>query len=121
MSLTYWSAPGMKSVRTFFTSAQILKIEGKAFNMIMRIVCKERKLDPQDLVGTSRKRDIAEGRHLVFYLLKQHTVLTLKQIGFPMGGRDHSTVIHACDSIKNRLDTEPLFRDLVERIESKIV
>jgi len=98
MSLTYWSAPGMKSVRGFFTSAQILKIEGKAFNMVMRLVCNQLKLNPIDLVGTRRTRDIVQGRHLVFYLLSEHTVLTLKQIGFPMGGRDHSTVINACNS-----------------------
>lgn len=121
MNLTYWSAPGMKSLRPFFSAVQLLKIEGEAFIKVMGVVCIELELNPSDLIGKTRDRTVMEGRHLVFYLLTKHTQLTLKSIGRSMGGRDHTTVIHGRHSIMDRIDTEPEFKQLVESIEQKII
>jgi chromosomal replication initiator protein len=54
------------------------------------------------------------------YFSKQLTTHSLKSIGLRFGGRDHSTVIHACTAIENRIDLEPAFRAEVEEIQQKL-
>ncbi|MBK8153624.1 MAG: hypothetical protein IPK61_11610 [Saprospiraceae bacterium] len=47
--------------------------------------------------------------------------VSLKAIGDYFGGKDHSTVIHACKSVENMLVTDPLLKSLAQEIEKKIV
>jgi len=105
MSLSYWIKPGL-----FNNSETIIKL-----------VCDTMGLDIKDVLGKCRKTPLAEARFLIFHLLFKRTELTLKAIGEKVGGRDHSTVIHGLRAFQNRLDTEPRFKNLVDKIESKIV
>lgn len=107
MSLTYWIAPG----RTKCFDAQTT----------IDFVCELKNLDIKDVLGKSRKRPLADARFLIYYILKKHTDMTKLAIGNAVGNRDHSTVIHGLTAFQNRLDTEPGFKQLVDRIESKIV
>jgi hypothetical protein len=53
----------------------------------------------------SRKREIVEARQLAMWFMKDETALSLKNIGFTFGGRDHATVIHAVQTINDLLIT----------------
>ncbi|MCB0717342.1 MAG: chromosomal replication initiator protein DnaA, partial [Bacteroidetes bacterium] len=64
---------------------------------------------------------VVQARQVAMYCCKQLTNQPLKTIGLRFGGRDHSTVIHACRSVENRLDTEPQFKYELERIQSDLV
>ena len=54
------------------------------------------------------------------YIAKQLTQHSLKTIGLHFGGRDHSTVIHANQSVENQIETNPKFREMIEEIRHKI-
>lgn len=54
------------------------------------------------------------------YLLKKHTRLSLAKIGELTGGKDHSTVLHACKAVMNHMEIEFAYRDEMIRLEGKI-
>lgn len=59
----------------------------------------------------TRKRDIVEARQVAMYLSKRNTKESLAKIGSAIGGKDHATVIHACRTVENLLETDRVFRD----------
>ncbi|MEL6413198.1 MAG: helix-turn-helix domain-containing protein, partial [Bacteroidota bacterium] len=68
----------------------------------------------------SRKREVVLARQTAMYLSKKYTNHSLKSIGDYFGGRDHSTVIHALQTINDLLDTNPPFRRSLEDLQHKI-
>ena len=73
----------------------------------------------QALIGRSRTRKITTARHLVAYLLREELGLGYSEIGALLGGRDHSTVIHAVTRIQGALATDPqLHQDLLSTMRN---
>jgi chromosomal replication initiator protein len=68
-----------------------------------------------DLCARTRKHPIVTARHVAMYLAREFTDKSLADIGAHFGGRDHSTVINACQSVQDRIDTEPPFARHVEQ------
>jgi len=68
-----------------------------------------------DLCARTRKHPIVTARHVAMYLAREFTDKSLADIGAHFGGRDHSTVINACQSVRDRIDTEPAFARHVEQ------
>ena len=62
-----------------------------------------------DIYGKGRKQEVALTRQVAMYLSKELTHNSLKSIGLFYGGRDHSTVIHACKTIKIKMDEDDIF------------
>jgi chromosomal replication initiator protein len=55
-----------------------------------------------DLTGPARARRISWPRQVAMAILRQRTNMSLPEIGLQFGGRDHSTVMHACDNVAKR-------------------
>ena len=72
------------------------------------------------LVGATRKQEVASARHIGMYLCKSLTGAPLKAIGTHFGNRDHTTVIHACRSVKRKLADDPGFEDLITQLRDQI-
>ena len=71
-------------------------------------------VDSEALLGRRRDKLTALARQVAMYLLREETDMGLATIGKAMGGKDHSTVLHACTRIANRIDVDPyLRRDIV--------
>lgn len=87
---------------------------------IRDIVAESFDLDPDLLIGKSRKRPIVDARQVAMFFCKQLTQLSLEAIGRRFGGRDHSTVIHACRAVQARIDTDPGFQVQVELIGQRL-
>lgn len=69
-------------------------------------------LSKQDLAGRSRARSISRPRQLTMYIIREETNTSLPQIGKLLGGRDHTTVMHGCETISTQIETnEQLRRD----------
>ncbi|MBX4189811.1 chromosomal replication initiator protein DnaA [Candidatus Parcubacteria bacterium] len=103
---TYLSAPYRK------TSPQsVLKSVADFYNISLA-----------DLVKRSRKKEVVKPRQIAMFLLREETKLSFPEIGQKLGGRDHSTVIHACEKIRSESAVdEPLKQELVlikERVYS---
>jgi chromosomal replication initiator protein len=73
---------------------------------IIDSVVEQYKVRIADLKGKSRLREIVLPRQVAMYLAKELTNLSLKSIGYHFGGRDHSTVIHAIQTVNDLMDTD---------------
>ncbi len=78
------------------------------------------QLTPADLTGRKRDRATALARQLAMYLLREHTLYSLTQIGAELGSRDHSTVLHACAKITGALDTNPYLQHKISEFRQII-
>ncbi len=87
---------------------------------IRDIVAESFEVEPELLIGKSRKRPIVDARQVAMFFCKQMTQLSLEAIGGRFGGRDHSTVIHACRAVQARLDTDPKFREHMQLIAQRL-
>ncbi len=87
---------------------------------IQRTVAEFYRLPMQELLSRNRKREIVSARQVAMFLCKQHTTHTLQHIGRRFGGRDHTTVIHACTAVQDRIDVETGFRREMERLQHVI-
>jgi len=87
---------------------------------ITKIVCSYLNIAENKIRDKSRKKEIVLARQLAMYLSKELTKSSLKSIGLQFGGRDHSTVIHACNAIENAIATDPNMRDIVNSLRTQI-
>jgi len=87
---------------------------------IQSIVCDYYHLDPSAIQGKSRKSEISSARQVTMYLAKKHTGASFSNIGKLVGKRDHATVLHACKTIRNLLETDKEFRSSVEELEMRL-
>jgi chromosomal replication initiator protein len=67
---------------------------------IQRVVCEYYKIKMNDMVSKRRSRSVARPRQVAMALAKELTNHSLPEIGEAFGGRDHTTVLHACRKIK---------------------
>lgn len=72
------------------------------------------------LVSKSRKQEVAEARMIAMYFSRKLTELSLKKIGLYFGGRDHSTVVHACKKVDQQIRDSEDFRSKINSIEAEI-
>ncbi len=72
------------------------------------------------LTGKSRARPIAEARHVAMYLLREDADLAFKQVGFILGQRDHSTIIHGVQKITNAMAGDPRLAAQLDEIRASV-
>lgn len=99
-------------VKSSFTE---LKIED-----IQNMVCDFYGVSYDALLSTSRKREIVQARQITMYLAKKFTKNSLKSIGEHFAGKDHTTVIHSCQTVENLMDTDGEYKDKLEEIMQKV-
>ena len=87
---------------------------------ITKIVCSYLNITEDKLRDKSRKKEIVFARQIAMYLSKELTKSSLKSIGLQFGGRDHSTVIHAHNSIDDAMSKDPSVLSLVKTIRTQI-
>lgn len=87
---------------------------------ITKAVCSYMKIDENKLRDKTRKKEIVLTRQLAMYLTKRLTKQSLKSIGLYFGGRDHSTVIHACETIEQAYVTDKHIKDLCDTLRTQI-
>ncbi len=88
--------------------ADLLAVQGRAVSIenIQKTVAEYYKIRLADLSGKSRARSVARPRQLAMALAKELTSKSLPEIGRAFGGRDHTTVLHACKKIVELRDTD---------------
>jgi chromosomal replication initiator protein len=74
----------------------------------------------QDLKSATRSRNVALPRQIAMYLIRKYTGLGFKEIGHYFGGKDHSTVMHACKKVETEMDTDSNLRESVESIQNQL-
>jgi len=77
-----------------------------SLDRIQQAVSRYYKIKTADLTGKRRLQSITRPRQLAMYIAKSLTSRSLPEIGRAFGGRDHTTVLHACQKISNLLETD---------------
>lgn len=91
-----------------------------SIDYIQKVVCDYFNL-PIDIINSkTRKREIVQARQLAMFFSKKHTKSSLATIGMYCGNKDHATVLHACRTVNNLVETDKQFRTYVEELEKKI-
>lgn len=105
-----------KVLRNFIkTSTKEITIEN-----IQKMVCEYFGVPIEKLQQKTRKREIVQARQITMFLAKSFTKNSLKTIGEHFGGRDHTTVIHSCQTVKDLMDTDTLFKENVVELSQKV-
>src|SRR5690606_18650734 len=99
-----------------------IKNSSKEISMeyIQKLVCEYFEVPIEMVKSKTRKREIVQARQISMYLAKSHTKTSLKSIGAFFGGRDHSTVIYACQTVEDLIDTDKKFKAYVHDIQKKL-
>ena len=87
---------------------------------ITKVVCSALSVDENKLRDKTRKKEVVFARQMAMFFSKELTKSSLKTIGLHFGGRDHSTVIHACNSIENLRQQDSNIKQLVENLKTQI-
>jgi len=86
---------------------------------IQKTVADYFKVDTEQLKGKVKKREIVIPRQTAMYFCKRYTQLTLALIGENFGGRDHSTVIHALESVEDMMKVDANFKNSMDELTKK--
>ena len=97
-----------------------VKVDNKPLTVddILDKVCNHYSVSQQHVLSRSRKRDYVLVRQISMYLAQKYTKMPAGRIGQLIGGRDHSTVIHSCSAIEQRLKVDKAFLSEVNSIEN---
>ncbi|MEL6675176.1 MAG: chromosomal replication initiator protein DnaA [Bacteroidota bacterium] len=87
---------------------------------IQQIVSEHLGVEIDLMKAKTRKRDIVQARQIAMFFAKELTRHSLKSIGLHFGGRDHSTVIHALQTVNDLITTDKLFKQNVQDIRKRI-
>ena len=88
--------------------------------MIMQVVAKHYQLTEADMLSGRRNQEIALPRQIAMYLSRELTNLSTPRIGSAFGGRDHTTVIHACKKISKLLESDKNLSDTIDQLTESI-
>lgn len=87
---------------------------------IKNVVANHYKLDIELLNSSSRKREIVMARQISMYLAREYTKHSYESIGSYFGGKDHSTVMYSIKNVKNLLDVDRQFSEVVNNLEKEV-
>ena len=83
---------------------------------VMTLVASYYDMTVDQLKSKKRTKDLALARQVAMFVAREKTGASLNQIGRAFGNRDHTTVLHACQKIKGKLEEQPAFRGEVKDI-----
>ena len=85
---------------------------------ILEKVCRHYNVEQRQVFSKSRKRELVQVRQVSMYLAQKYTKMPASRIGQLIGNCDHSTVIHSCNAIEQRLKVDTTFSDEIRSIEN---
>lgn len=117
-SVVYNSDIDMRLAERVIKRAVKIDDEPLTIDDILEKVGKHFNVTTQNINSRSRKRDFVIARQVSMYLAQKYTKMPASRIGKLVGGRDHSTVIHSCSQVEQRLKIDKAFCEEVSSIET---
>lgn len=117
-SIVYNSKIDMRLAKRIVSRA--VKIDDKPLTIddIMETVCHHFNVTPTAVSSRSRKREYVVARQVSMYFAQKYTKMPASRIGKLVGGRDHSTVVHSCTQVEQRMKVDKAFNNEIASIES---
>lgn len=91
-----------------------------SIDYIQKVVCDYFDMPLELLKSKTRKREVVQARQIAMYFAKSMTKSSLATIGLHSGGKDHATVLHACRTVNNLIDTDKRFKAYIDELHKKI-
>ncbi len=91
-----------------------------SIDYIQKVVCNYFNIPLDHIQSKTRKREIVQARQVAMFFSKSLTKASLATIGTQIGGKDHATVLHACKTVNNLIETDKRFRIQIDEIEKKL-
>jgi len=91
-----------------------------SIDYIQKVVSQYFGLSIDEMNSKTRKRNIVQARQLAMFFAKEHTKASLTTIGLQCGNKDHATVLHACRTVKNLIETDKDFKNYVDELDRMI-
>lgn len=109
------TAPTLDSTKSLLGAlAQSPKRGGVTPKQLVSTVAQYYDVSVEDIIGTSRKKELVEPRQIAMYLLREELHASFPSIGHELGGRDHTTAMHACTKISAQAEKdEKLKQDIL--------
>ena len=117
-SIVYNSAIDMRLAERIIKRAVKVDNHPLTVDDILEKVCHHYQVSQQNIFSKSRKRSLVQVRQVSMYLAQKYTKMPASRIGQLIGNRDHSTVIHSCNAIEQRIKTDKAFSDEISSIEN---
>ncbi len=89
-------------------------------SLVVETVAKFFNISVPDIVSAGRNKELVQPRQVAMFLIRQETDASLPEIGALLGGRDHTTVMHGVDRIKDRLESEDQLRRAVMSLREQL-
>ncbi|MFW2043644.1 chromosomal replication initiator protein DnaA [Acinetobacter sp. ULE_I001] len=105
------SAIDLEVVRESLKDVLAIRARTISTENIQRVVSEYFRIPLKELVGPKRTRIYARPRQLAMGLARELTGDSFPEIGMAFGGRDHSTVMHACEKVQSLRDEDPIFNE----------
>ena len=106
-----------KTVKEIATDSKMNNI---TIDSITKVVCDYLNIGENKIRDKTRKKEIVQARQLAMYRSKELTKSSFKTIGLHFGGRDHSTVVHACASIEKQKENDSALREMIGNLKNQI-
>jgi chromosomal replication initiator protein len=102
---------------------QIMRPHNRTINpkQIIKAVCEFYDLSESDMMKHSRSQELVKSRQITMYFLRDILKMSYPNIGQKLGGKDHTTVIHACDKIEKELAYNGQLTQELVTIREKII
>jgi chromosomal replication initiator protein len=91
-----------------------------SIDTILRVVADEYSMTLKDLTGRKKTQNIVFPRQLCMYIIRKITQYSTTEIGQAIGGRDHTTVMHSCNIIEERIRSDPAMESIIKNLEGMI-
>lgn len=88
---------------------------------VVKVVANFYNIEEDNIYKKTRKKEIIKPRQVIMYILREDFNFSYPSIGEKIGGRDHATIIHSCEKVKNELKTDILLGQEINQIRALIV
>lgn len=103
-----------------FLNQPLRKSNGIDHKQVLSTICSFFNITLKDLTGPKRYKELVLPRHITMYLLSEELNLTVEKIGEVLGGRDHTTVMHGRNRIRNLVVSDSGVQRMLIEVKQKM-
>ncbi|NLT03780.1 MAG: chromosomal replication initiator protein DnaA, partial [Bacteroidales bacterium] len=119
-SVIYAKEVDLELTKRVVSNAVATQERSISVELIEEEVCRYFDIEPSLIQSKSKKQEISQARQIAMYLSRKYTDKSYSTIGELIGKRDHATVLHACKTVGNWLETDKKLKTCVEDIEKQL-
>jgi len=113
--------PTVESVKNLLASAETSpRKQSITSKQLIDAVSEYYSIAADDLLGKNREKKLSTPRQIIMYMMREDLKMSYPAIGEELGGRDHTTAMHAHTKIRNDIENDPKLRQEVDNVKQKL-